>query len=151
MKKINTVRIIPAIVLLLAVVDCSGGPIPYQAKDDPIKRIDKEGVIITLRFIDDQTLKRLFGKGIINPFIARGFILQRTRFSERISFKPSSKSTSKTLPAAMRRSMLPLTGASAWSGSQRWSSTLSPAAIIHKESLASSVPILNVKKNSSVP
>ena len=80
MKKIYSGKIIALAVLVLAMAGCAGGPLPYQTQDDPIKRIDEEGVIITLRFINDETLKRLFGKGIINPFIAPMHTIQRTRF-----------------------------------------------------------------------
>ena len=80
MKKIYSGKIVALAVLALAVAGCSSGPIPYQTQDDPIKRIDEEGVIITLRFINDETLKRLYGKGIINPFIAPMHTIQRTRF-----------------------------------------------------------------------
>ena len=80
MKVFYAGRIVALLVLVLAMAGCAGGPLPYQTQDDPIKRIDEEGVIITLRFINDETLKRLFGKGIINPFIAPMHTIQRTRF-----------------------------------------------------------------------
>ncbi|MQY76414.1 MAG: hypothetical protein GH155_02155 [Spirochaeta sp.] len=80
MKRNYSVRIIALVVLGLVVAGCASGPLPYQTQDDPLKRIDEEGVVINLRFINDETLKRLYGKGIINPFIAPMNTLQRTRF-----------------------------------------------------------------------
>jgi len=80
MKRIYSGRMVAFVALTLLITGCAGGPLPYQTQDDPIKRLDEEAVIITLRFINDETLKRLYGKGIINPFIAPMYTIQRTRF-----------------------------------------------------------------------
>ena len=76
---------------------------------------------------------------------------RRTISGERTRFRAFSRSTSRSSPTPMSRSMLLPTDVSAWIASRRWSKTLSHAATILKVSPASSAPTLNVERSSSVP
>lgn len=76
---------------------------------------------------------------------------RHTISAERTCFRPFSRSTSRSSPTPMSRTMPLRMDGSVWSASRKWWRTSSHAVIMDRESPAYSAPTRNAETNSSGP